>query len=117
MPAKRMDHPSDKKFLWQFPLCGHETDYAEYDSSNYNSPPPTRCPKCGRSADETACDDSLPASIVADLGFPNCPGCGRILTASDVVRETETEKVVHCVVCDYEGTVKKQGRSAKPARA
>jgi hypothetical protein len=41
-----------------------------------------------------------------------CPGCGRLLTANDVVRETETEKVVHCIVCDYEGTVKKQGESA-----
>ena len=41
-------------------------------------------------------------------GFTKCPGCGRLLTASDVVRETETEKAVHCIVCEYEGTVKKQ---------
>lgn len=50
---------------------------------------------------------------MADVqGFTNCPGCGRLLTANDVVSETETEKLVHCIVCDYEGTVKKEVESA-----
>jgi uncharacterized Zn finger protein len=43
--------------------------------------------------------------------FTKCPGCGRLLTANDVVRETKTEKLVHCILCDYEGTVKKQRES------
>ena len=50
--------------------------------------------------------------MAAVQGFTNCPGCGRLLTANDVVSETETEKLVHCIKCDYEGTVKKQGESA-----
>jgi hypothetical protein len=45
-------------------------------------------------------------------GFTSCPGCGRLLTASDVVLESEAEKLIHCIVCDYKGTVKKESESA-----
>jgi len=47
-----------------------------------------------------------------------CPGCrklGRIrhLTATDIVSETETEMKVHCFVCDYEETIKKDKAAAQ----
>jgi hypothetical protein len=68
MPAIRREHASQKSSLWQFLLCGHETEYVENDSSGYKSSPPARCPKCGRSADEPEVDSSIPASAVFSEG-------------------------------------------------
>jgi hypothetical protein len=45
-----------------------------------------------------------------------CPGCKRQLTANDIVAENETEKRVHCFVCDYEGILKKsEAEMCKPS--
>ncbi len=116
MQLRKVPHPFGKTFHWACNDCPYESEEIQFTADNYNADSPSRCPRCGAGANPPA--DYLPASIMADLqGFSNCPGCGRLLTASDVVRETETEKVVHCIVCDYEGTVKKQGESAKPAKA
>ncbi len=118
MQLRKVEYPGGKSFYWACngPDCPYESEEIKYTMDNYHHAPPLFCPRCGRGGNQQA--DSLPASIMAELqGFTNCPGCGRLLTASDVVRETETEKVVHCIVCDYEGTVKKQGESAKPAKA
>jgi hypothetical protein len=51
MAAKKIEDVFGKRFYFRFP-CGHETEYVEYDWNNYKMPAPTRCPKCGRSADE-----------------------------------------------------------------
>jgi uncharacterized Zn finger protein len=115
MPLRKVEHPSRKSFYWACDQCPYESQEIRYTRENYHDAPPRTCPRCGTDANPPA--DSLPASIMADLaGFTNCPGCGRILTASDIVRETVTEKLIHCIKCDYEGTVKKQGESAKPAK-
>jgi hypothetical protein len=60
MAAKKVEDAFGKRFYWRFP-CGHETEYVEYDWSNYKAVAPTHCTKCGRIADEV--DDVFLDSI------------------------------------------------------
>jgi|HubBroStandDraft_2_1064218.scaffolds.fasta_scaffold142952_2 hypothetical protein len=50
-----------------------------------------------------------------DFQFAKCK-CGSALTSSDVVRETETEKVAHCIVCDHETIFPKKRRRFPPPK-
>ncbi len=69
-----------KRFIYlllQFPLCGHETEYEEYNPSNYKSSRTAHAlPKRGRSADQPGGEpNTIPASSV----FPEGPGRGKAI--------------------------------------